>query len=229
MFYINEDIESKGRFDLARFVEFSSDDEVYDFLGSFFVQKIQTLSLFGIFTVLEDEGRLDNIAYKIYQDTSYWWILMVYNNLVVPHEVENGAKIRYPSPQDLEKLFFDLKRKQFEKDQAAGVTFDDSVLAPTDLLAIWEKYGEYEWGTGHAYGAVHISWTNNSTNELGVRVERKNEDNIWGIIATMPPATEKYADPTMTPGHLWTYRVFAYNASGQSGYSNEAFVDLRVP
>src|SRR5258706_643267 len=83
-----------------------------------------------------------------------------------------------------------------------------------------------------AAAQITVSWTDNSTNEDGFKVERK-----MGLLGTYAWFTTTNAnvtsvlDTTLTAGILYCYRVYAYNAVGKSAYSNEAcsLPDLLAP
>ena len=68
-----------------------------------------------------------------------------------------------------------------------------------------------------------LSWTDNSDNEDGFKIERKTPaipgDN-FGEIQQVGPNVITYTD-TVTTGQERCYRVRAFNASGDSPYSNE--------
>ena len=70
---------------------------------------------------------------------------------------------------------------------------------------------------------VNISWTDNSNNETGFRIERKiGAGGTYGQIATVGQNTTAYPDTGLSSGTTYYYRVLAYNDSGDSTYSNEA-------
>lgn len=74
---------------------------------------------------------------------------------------------------------------------------------------------------------VNLRWTDNSTNETGFYIQRSsNGGKSWSTIATVGSATgetyEYYNDTSVARRKTYTYRVVAYNAGGQSAYSNTA-------
>lgn len=75
---------------------------------------------------------------------------------------------------------------------------------------------------------IALKWTDNSTNELNFRVERKAAGGSYATLQDLPANTITYTDTTATPGTAYTYRVFAYNTGGNSGYSNEATATVAV-
>jgi len=109
-FYINLGYDSPVRYDEAKFMEYDTD--VYDSLTSYFLDVLRKLPVHGEYVVVDEEGRPDLLSHRIYGSTQYWWILLVYNNLVSPFDVQSGMTIRYPSIDDLEALFFKLAALQ---------------------------------------------------------------------------------------------------------------------
>jgi len=72
---------------------------------------------------------------------------------------------------------------------------------------------------------VALSWTDNSNNETGFRIERKTDSGNFEEIATVAANTTSYIDNTISGEHTYTYRVCAYNVLGNSAYTNEAAVN----
>jgi hypothetical protein len=75
-----------------------------------------------------------------------------------------------------------------------------------------------------AYGAqLTLNWADNSTNEDGFYLERKTgADGTYQRFATLAPGKTSYTDTSVQDAVTYCYRVMAYNAMGNSGYSNEA-------
>jgi len=72
---------------------------------------------------------------------------------------------------------------------------------------------------------VDLTWTVNSTNETGFRVERAAGLGAFATLVTgLPVATAAYSDTTAADGTVYNYRVFAYNAFGDSAPTNTATV-----
>ena len=70
---------------------------------------------------------------------------------------------------------------------------------------------------------VSLSWTDNSNNETGFKIQRKQgATGTYATIATPGPNVTTYNDSTVTDGTLYYYRVSATNATGDSAFSNEA-------
>lgn len=71
--------------------------------------------------------------------------------------------------------------------------------------------------------SINLLWADNSSNELGFRLERKTgATGTYSLIATLPAGQTTYADSGLQASTTYFYRVKAYNSVGESGYSNEA-------
>jgi hypothetical protein len=69
--------------------------------------------------------------------------------------------------------------------------------------------------------SITLSWTDNSTNEIGFRVERSlTGTSGWTSVGT--PTAPSFVDTGLNSYTTYYYRVFAYNASGDSAPSNTA-------
>jgi alpha-tubulin suppressor-like RCC1 family protein len=77
---------------------------------------------------------------------------------------------------------------------------------------------------------INLFWTYNSSEEVGFKIERKTgAGGSYSQIATPTADTTFYPDTTVTPGNTYYYRVRAYNAFTNSGYSNELTPVLSAP
>jgi len=69
-----------------------------------------------------------------------------------------------------------------------------------------------------------LSWTDNSGNEDGFKIERCQGNNCTNFveIAQVGPNTTSFPDIGLTGKTWYRYRVRAFNSAGNSGYSNIA-------
>jgi hypothetical protein len=66
---------------------------------------------------------------------------------------------------------------------------------------------------------VRVVWADNSTNEDGFRLERSADQVTWATVATIGPSSDtsvSFTDDTWTIEQQACYRVFAFNAAGDS-------------
>jgi hypothetical protein len=77
---------------------------------------------------------------------------------------------------------------------------------------------------------VDLSWTDNSADETGFKIERKlGTGGTYAQIDTVGVNETTYSDTTTIGGPTYFYRIRAYNAEGDSSPSNEVAVTPGVP
>lgn len=96
--------------------------------------------------------------------------------------------------------------------EANARTSDPPPLAPTNLIAV-----------ASGSSRVNLSWSDNSSNETGFKIDRMVNQTSFVDIGTVNRNITSFADGGRIDGTKYTYRVAAVNSSGSSGYSNEAF------
>jgi len=80
---------------------------------------------------------------------------------------------------------------------------------------------------------IDLAWTDNATDEQGFRVERAPD--AGGVAGTYAQITSvgvnvrTYSNTGLTNGTVYWYRVRAYNASGNSAYSNQTSARTLAP
>lgn len=97
------------------------------------------------------------------------------------------------------------------------------ISAPSDLTAV-----------SNTAGKVTLTWKDNSSNETGFMIERRMENysDSYLNVGFSPANTTSYTESEtgmhpIFPGEKYYYRIKAYNDSGHSAYSNEAFVTVK--
>ena len=79
-------------------------------------------------------------------------------------------------------------------------------------------------------GQVNLTWIDNSTNELGFKIERKSGSGNYSVLNTSAINSTSYSDASISTGQNYTYRVYSYNATGNStNYSNEVSISIPNP
>jgi titin len=69
---------------------------------------------------------------------------------------------------------------------------------------------------------ISLLWTDDAANETGFKVERSTDGTTFAQVALLGANTTTYVDSGLTASTLYSYRVRATNASGDSQYSNTA-------
>ncbi|MDQ7053070.1 MAG: fibronectin type III domain-containing protein [candidate division KSB1 bacterium] len=108
---------------------------------------------------------------------------------------------------------------------------DDNCATATDQVTITVNSGTPNppaapsnlTATAVSTSQIDLSWTDNSNNEDGFKIERKDPGSTTFVeIAQVGANVTNYSDTGLNPNSTYTYRVRAFNADGNSGYSNEA-------
>lgn len=80
-------------------------------------------------------------------------------------------------------------------------------------------------GTAVTSTQINLTWTDNSTNETGFKIERKIGSGNYAMVGTVSANVVTYSNTGLIPNTTYTYRVYAYNSVGTStGYSNEVTI-----
>ena len=83
--------------------------------------------------------------------------------------------------------------------------------APTGLAA-----------TAASSSSINLSWADGSSNETGFKVERSTDGTNFTEIAIVPQNITAYSASGLTASTQYHFRVRAFNAAGDSGYTNTA-------
>ncbi|HYN20322.1 MAG TPA: fibronectin type III domain-containing protein [Thermoanaerobaculia bacterium] len=130
-----------------------------------------------------------------------------------------------PDPDCTNALFDDALMRAFIHDDARGgrLNADDqaglrtlyqlnaSPAAPSDLTA-----------TTDSTTSVDLAWTDNASNETAFEVEARTLTGDFAVVATLPANSTSTTVGSLASATGYVFRVKAVNASGSSGYSNEA-------
>ncbi|HLL73468.1 MAG TPA: T9SS-dependent M36 family metallopeptidase [Pyrinomonadaceae bacterium] len=78
-------------------------------------------------------------------------------------------------------------------------------------------------------GRLNVSWTDNSNNESGFKIERCTGANCtsFALVGTVGAGVTSISNSNLARRTTYGYRVYAYNASGNSAYSNVSYGTTR--
>jgi hypothetical protein len=94
----------------------------------------------------------------------------------------------------------------------------DPPAAPGELAA-----------TAVSSSAIEVRWTDRADNEDGFDVERSIEGGAWQLIASLGPDETWLSDGDLPASTSCAYRVLAFNADGDSDWSNVASATTDAP
>jgi hypothetical protein len=74
-------------------------------------------------------------------------------------------------------------------------------------------------------GKVQLSWMDQSNNETGFYIQRKGSNNIFETVGAVGSDLNSFIDNVPQPDE-YTYRVYGFNNTAVSGYSEEAIINV---
>jgi hypothetical protein len=95
--------------------------------------------------------------------------------------------------------------------EAQATTLDAPPSIPTNLSA--QVLSQTE---------IKLTWNDVSDNEQGFKVQRKQGTGAWADVQTLGAGITTWTDTGLTKKTTYSYRVYAYNAVGNSDFSNVA-------
>lgn len=106
-FYLNTELVVENRFDMAKYLNYS--EGCYDPFSSYLLDTIKDIDIGYKYTIQGEETRPDYISFDIYGTTEYWWVILLYNNLMSADDLKTGMVISCPSLDSLDEFYFKLK------------------------------------------------------------------------------------------------------------------------
>jgi hypothetical protein len=76
-------------------------------------------------------------------------------------------------------------------------------------------------------GQIQLNWIDNSANETGFRIERKDNAGQFSFLASVGPGVNTFNNTVLSLDTAFIYRVCAFNTAGNSSYSNESMASDR--
>ncbi len=140
---------------------------------------------------------------------SMLWTVCFFSAAVVPQMLAQGLS---PTTPARENIYSGGRLVAVEE---AGLTVP---AAPSGLTA-----------TAASSTQVNLSWTDNSNNETGFKIERKTgSGGTYAQITTVGANVTSYSNTGLSASTTYYYRVRANNSVGDSAYSNEAYATTLV-
>lgn len=114
--------------DMAKFIDFDEEDSGRpSFLTSYVISKIRQIKNYKTVVITNELLEApDFVSYKNYQGShSYWWIIMVYNNLLDFSELTFGKQIKVPYVTEINQI---LSGVQLVKTSVENQNYDSISL-----------------------------------------------------------------------------------------------------
>ena len=121
-------------------------------------------------------------------------------------KVEDTDQLR--TNRSLDTVFVDHLYIRAESGAGAGAP----PAAPSALIA-----------TAAGSSQVDLVWADNAADEAGFKIERSLDNVNYSQIAATGTDITSYSDNSVSDSTTYLYRVSAWNASGDSGFSNTSF------
>jgi uncharacterized protein (TIGR02145 family) len=74
--------------------------------------------------------------------------------------------------------------------------------------------------TAAAATQINLSWTDNSSNETGFKIQRKTGSESFAFVGEVNANVFTYSDTGLSPNTTYFYKVFSYNSAGNSAVSS---------
>ncbi len=134
------------------------------------------------------------------------------------------AKLRFNLSAKInvgKKSSITIQQFLFNEGSPAALTKNGSIIASSVSLPISPSGLNVD---STQFKNIFLKWVDNSINEDGYKVERSiNNTNSWAIVRSLSQNSNTYIDTGLVDGTKYYYRVFAFNAAGNSGNSNEIY------
>lgn len=99
-------------------------------------------------------------------------------------------------------------------------------------IRVWSLFailGVLGWSGETFAGRLQLTWTDNSNNEDGFKIQRKTgTTGTFAQIASVGANVASYTDSNLSEGQTFCYRVNAFNAAGESAFTPEACATVPV-
>jgi hypothetical protein len=76
--------------------------------------------------------------------------------------------------------------------------------------------------TAQSSSSIVLTWADKSSDETGFKVQRSLDGVNWSEIASLGSNVTSFTNTGLSAGKTYSYRVYAYNSIGNSGFSNTA-------
>lgn len=97
--------------DMAKFISFDEETGRPSILTSYFITQIRQIKNYKTVTITNELiDAPDFVSFRQYQqEHGYWWIIMIYNNLLDFSELVTGKQIKVPVLYEINKIIANMQ------------------------------------------------------------------------------------------------------------------------
>ena len=111
IFFQNKDNQYSTNIDMAKFISFDEETGRPSILTSYFITQIRQIKNYEVVSITNELLEApDFVSFKRYQQNhGYWWIIMIYNNLLDFSELSFGMQIKVPLLSEINKIIANMQ------------------------------------------------------------------------------------------------------------------------
>lgn len=112
----------------------------------------------------------------------------------------------------------------YAKNSYGNSTPSNEIMVSTTMGSANPPNAPLNLASGVTLNSVLLSWQDNSIDETGFRIERKEGSGAYDLLDVVGANNATYTDNSVKASTTYTYRISAYNINGNSSFSNEEVV-----
>ena len=127
IFFQNRDTQYSTAIDMAKYISFDEETGRPSILTSYFITQIRQIKNYEVVEITSELLEApDFVSFKRYQEEhGYWWIIMIYNNLLDFSELTFGRQIKVPLQYEINKV---LSAMQLAETNVKNQNFNNIVM-----------------------------------------------------------------------------------------------------
>jgi hypothetical protein len=111
IFFQNKNNQYSTNIDMAKFISFDEETGRPSILTSYFITQIRQIKNYEVVSITNELLEApDFVSFKRYQQNhGYWWVIMIYNNLLDFSELSFGMQIKVPLLSEINKIIANMQ------------------------------------------------------------------------------------------------------------------------
>lgn len=112
---------------------------------------------------------------------------------------------------------------------SAGTSLDSNIVIVTTPTLPTPSAPNSLTAVAVSGSQINLAWTDTSTNEDGFRIERSQDGTTFSVLTNVGANATSFADTGLSSSASYWYRIYAYNAGGNSAYASSAPAATQAP